>query len=149
MESINQAAREEALASLGIAKLHDRLERCRKQQQTLETREESLHRAMLATLRGVPVRSLRGESVYSLERDVAEAVKNRQVVHEDELLADTSRGQEILRLRKEKEHLLDTVWLATSPKQIKDLWQKVDDLLDDEQTALQRDALAIEPVEPA
>ena len=38
-------------------------------------------------------------------------------------------------------------WLATSPKQIKDLWKKVDDMLGGEQTELQREALAIEPVE--
>ena len=37
--------------------------------------------------------------------------------------------------------------LASSPRQIKTLWSKVADLLGDEQTQLQRDALAIEPVE--
>jgi len=39
------------------------------------------------------------------------------------------------------------VWLVSSPKQIKALWSKVADLLGDEQTQLQRDALAIDPVE--
>ena len=39
------------------------------------------------------------------------------------------------------------VWLATSPKQIKQLWSKVAELLGDQQTQLQRDALAIDPVD--
>lgn len=53
----------------------------------------------------------------------------------------------MLALRKEKEELLDTVWLATSGKQIKDLWQKVSDLLQQEPTPLQQDALAMkEPI---
>lgn len=38
------------------------------------------------------------------------------------------------------------MWLAASSKQIKELWGKVAELLGDEQTQLQRDALAIEPV---
>ena len=42
--------------------------------------------------------------------------------------------------------LLDTVWLATSGQQIKELWKKVADLLSEEQTPLQKEALAIQPV---
>ena len=57
--------------------------------------------------------------------------------------AEDALGQEILRLRREKENLLDTIWLATSPHQIRQLWQKVVELLGDEQTILQKEALAI------
>ena len=76
----------------------------------------------------------------------ATKIERRQTVHEDELLAEDARGQEILRLRQEKENLLDTVWLATSGQQIKELWKKVADLLSEEQTPLQKEALAIQPV---
>jgi hypothetical protein len=41
--------------------------------------------------------------------------------------------------------LLDTVWLAASTAQIKQLWTKVGELLGDEPTTLEREALAIEP----
>ena len=74
-------------------------------------------------------------------------INRRKSVHEDELLADCEIGRQILGLRQERDNLLDTVWLASSPKQIKELWTKVATLLGDEQTPLQRDALAIEPVE--
>ena len=50
----------------------------------------------------------------------------------------------MLRLRQEKDELLDVVWLATSGTEIRQLWQKVVELLGDEQTQLQIDALAIE-----
>lgn len=46
---------------------------------------------------------------------------------------------------KSKEDLLDTVWLATSGAQIKELWSKVPELLGDPQTQLQHEALAIKP----
>ncbi len=38
------------------------------------------------------------------------------------------------------------VWLATSGTEIRQLWRKVAELLGDEQTQLQKDALAIEAV---
>ena len=81
---------------------------------------------------------------YHSEMD--NAVKRRKAVHEDELLAESELGQQVLKLRGEREELLDVVWLATSPKQVKALWEKVAELLGDEQTQLQRDALAIEAV---
>ena len=37
------------------------------------------------------------------------------------------------------------VWFVASPNQIKQLWAKVSELLGDEPTRLEREALAIEP----
>jgi len=80
---------------------------------------------------------------YHANDEVKTAVLRRQKVHEDELLAECDTGREILRLREEKENLLDIVWLATSPSQLKTLWTKVSELLSTEPTQLERDALAI------
>ena len=62
------------------------------------------------------------------------------------MLAQSDLGREILKLSAERESLLDAIWLATSPRQVKDLWSKVAALLGDEPTQLERDALAIPPV---
>jgi hypothetical protein len=61
---------------------------------------------------------------------------------EEELLAETPLGQQILKLRAEKEALLDTVWLATSSSQIRDLWSRVSVVLGEEETPLQRQILS-------
>lgn len=145
---VQEAARKQALKSLGIDKLHERRERIQKQRKSLDARDEATERSMLAAVRGVPVRDIR-VSRYGTGEEIDSAVKKRQVPHEEQLLAKTKRGRDILRLRQEKDNLLDTVWLATSPKQIKDLWQQVDKMLGGEQTKLQRAALAIEPIDPA
>lgn len=147
MERINQAAREKALNSLGIDELQRRLDRIEHQKKLLDARREKARWEMAAKLRGVPVRQVPATSRYGIESEVSEAVSKRQAVHEQELLAETPRGREILTLRQEKDNLIDTVWLATSSKQVKDLWQEVDDMLGGEQTKLQREALAIEPAE--
>jgi hypothetical protein len=53
----------------------------------------------------------------------------------------------VLALRGEKDNLLDTVWLATSSSQIKELWEQVNALLEVTPTALEEKALKIAPVQ--
>ena len=72
-------------------------------------------------------------------------ITKRQAVHKDELLADHELGGQVLKLRAEKDRLLDTVWLACSSAQIKQLWSSVTRLLGDEPTELERDTLASPP----
>jgi hypothetical protein len=81
----------------------------------------------------------------ALPYEVAEAITRRQGTHQDQLLAEDPVGREIARLEAEKDRLLDTVWLACSPSQIGQLWARVGELLGDEATTLEREALAIEP----
>jgi len=147
MEQLKESARQRALDSLGISSLQQRLDRTQQQQSSLESKEQKTKREMLAKIRAVPLRQLSESGYYNIDAEVSEAVEKRQSIHEDELLAETPRGRNILTLRVEKENLLDTVWLATSSKQIKELWQKVDEMLGGQQSPLQREALAIEPVE--
>ena len=48
-------------------------------------------------------------------------------------------------MREEKDNLLDTVWLATSSSQIKELWEQANTLLAVKPTVLEQKALAISP----
>ena len=67
---------------------------------------------------------------------------------EADILAESDLGKQVLALRREKENLVDTVWLATSSSQIKELWEQVNALLELKPTALEEKALRIPPVEP-
>jgi len=146
-DRIQRDARQRALESLGLAEQQAELDESEHQKEALEKREMRLHKAMLAKVRGVEPDDVEGSYSYRYDNEVENAVKRRKAIHEEELLAESELGQQVLKLRQEKEDLLDTVWLAASTKQIKELWGKVAELLDDEQTQLQRDALAIAPVE--
>lgn len=53
----------------------------------------------------------------------------------------------MLTLHSEKDNLLDTVWLATSCSQIKELWEQVNVLLELKPGALEEKALKITPIE--
>ena len=147
LDRVKRQARERAMASLNLADLQVEIDEIERQEETLDKRKSLLNRTMLARVRSVPLETIDqhfSNSYYNNE--VENAIKSRQTIHEDTLLAESAVGKRILDLRSERENLLDTVWLAASSKQIKELWTKVAELLGDEQTQLQRDALAIEPV---
>ena len=92
---------------------------------------------MLAHVRGVPVDTINDHYYgHSHDHEIEKAVATRQEVHEEELLAESPRGQSILRLREERENLLDVVWLATSGADLRLLWSKVTALLGDQPTQL-------------
>ena len=138
-------ARARAIQSLGIAELMAEQEQIEQQQKTLENREEVVSRAVLARLRGTPSDTIDSYAVSRSEVEVNNAIKARQTVHDDELLLEHELGLQIVQLRLERENVLDTVFLATSPIQIRSLWEKVSDLLGDELSQLQREAMKITP----
>ncbi len=148
MDRIHRDARQRALQSLGLADWQAELDNIERQKEQLEKRSQQVLKAMLAHVRGVPAEDIEG-TCYGCyrEEEVKSAVANRQKVHEDELLGECDTGREVLRLRQEQEDLLDTVWLASSPSQLKTLWSKVNALLGTTPTQLERDALAIPAVD--
>jgi hypothetical protein len=51
--------------------------------------------------------------------EVESAITKRQTIHDEEILAIDQLGREALKLRIERERLLDVVWLATSSSQVR------------------------------
>jgi hypothetical protein len=145
MERVKHAARGRALTSLGLADFQAELDQIAVQKEALARRERRAQRAMLARVRGVEIDQI--EEVYygRHEVEVTTAINKRLVVHEEELLGEHEIGQQILKLRVEKDRLLDTVWLACSPSQVRELWTRIGKLLGDEPTAMEREALAVSP----
>jgi len=146
-DRIQRDARQRALESLGLAEMQTERDEIAKQKEALEKRERKIRRQMLAHVRGVPVDDVDDVHPYGCNAEVNGAINRRQDVCEDELLAECDRGKQILRLREEKENLLDTVWLATSSTQVKELWGKVTELLGSQPTQLESDALGIVPAD--
>jgi hypothetical protein len=154
-DRIAREAHAQALTSLGLAEAHAELESIKAEEITLARRKKQAQKAMIATLRSTPIDevtdsfSIRYGSELGLPNEVAEAITRRQSAHQEQMLADDPIGREIAKLEAEKDALLDTIWLAVSPAQIKQLWTRVGQLLGDEPTTLEREALAIEPAKEA
>jgi hypothetical protein len=143
---IAEAARAEALRSLGLTQLQQQIDTIEENEKRNTKQKEATYKQMIAIVIAKSVDDVPYHYYALRPNEVTVAIERRQAVHEDELLARDPQGQRILTLRREKEELLDTVWLATSGKQIKELWQSVAELLSDEPTELQTQALRIEPV---
>lgn len=141
LDRVHQQARQIALESLGLADTQRDLDAVRKDKEQLNQRECDLERQLLASIRGVPVNEVGG--TYGCDAEVSKAIRTRMECREEVLLLDSNPGRRIIELRREKENLLDTVWLANSSQQIKDLWTKVGELLQDEPTRLEREAIAL------
>ena len=150
-ERVKREAHARALQSLGLAGPYAELEAIQAEEEALAKRKERAQRTMIATLRGVPLDEvsdcfvLRYGCELPLPQEAAESIGRRSAAHEEQLLADDPVGLQIPRLDVERDRLLDVVWLASSSTQIRTLWSKVAELLGDEPTLLEREALAIEP----
>jgi hypothetical protein len=147
LDRVQAEARRRAVRSLGLAESQAELDAVVEERKALDRREKRAQKAMVARLRGLSAEEVADNATHSYQftQTVNAAVQKRQAVHEEELLADSPVGRDVLKLRAERENLLDVVWLASSPAQIKQLWAKVAALLGDEPSALEREALAIEP----
>jgi len=146
-DQIKRTARERALESLGLSDLQSELDEVVARRAELDERELQLQRGMLSRVRRVDVADV-DDCFYRahVQQEVERAIAKRAAIHEDELMAEDDVGRDVLRLRADKENLLDVVWLATSPRQIRELWSKVAELLGEAPSRLEREALAIEPI---
>ena len=132
-----------ALQSLGLASMQAELDAVAAQAKELRRRRRQALRAMLATVRRVPLDEVDEPPGRAAAVAVARAIRQRRAAHEEELLAEDELGRQILGLRREKEALRDTVWLAACPAAVQALWQRACALLGTEPTPLQRQALAL------
>ena len=149
---LGREAHAHALESLGLAGPYAELEAIQAEEAALARRKRRVQKQLVAAVRGVPIEdvsdnlSVRYGTELPLPVEVAAAIEKRQAAHLDALLADDEVGREVRRLEAEQDGLLDVVWLATSPAQLRTLWSKVADLLGEAPTRLEAEALAIEPI---
>jgi len=148
LEQVAKKAREKAYESLGINAQQRELESLKKQKEEIERRERRLKAEQRATINGTDIEEeLERGGYYHYEGEVDNAVKARAKALEADILAETDLGKQVLTLRGEKDNLLDTVWLATSPTQIKELWQQVNALLEMTPSVLEEKALKMAPMQ--
>ena len=146
MEKMRREANKRALESLGISKLKKEIETIDAEKASLDEKRQIVQTRILAVVRGVDAAVKERFGSHSDHFEVTAAIQRRQELTEKQVLAECDLGRRILKLKNEKDELLDTVWLATSPKQIKELWSTVCGILEHEPTQLQSEAICIEPM---
>ena len=147
LQRVKELSRDKAYESLGIQAQRQELHELEKQKADIDKREHRLEAEQLAVIKGTTVEEELNSSHYSYDNTVNNAITARAKALESEILAESDIGKQVLALREEKDNLLDTVWLATSSSQIKELWEQANTLLDVKPTALEQKALAIKPIQ--
>ena len=149
-ERVAREGRQKAYESLGIGAQQREVEALEKQKEEIERRERRLRAEQRSIINGTSVEAEleRGSYYGRTDQEVESAVTTRARALEADILGESELGQQVLSLRDEKDNLLDTVWLATSTSQIKELWEQVNTLLQIKPTALEEKALQIAPVQP-
>ena len=143
--SMKQEAEKRALKRLG-------LDDYMKQYGALEAQLKSLReqRDKLSDEIAKPFAAGREEGRYYRDHghDLIRTVINKEVAEaQKKILQESEVGRKILRLEREREELTDTIWLATSPVQIRSLWKDFTALVTEEPTELQTQAMTYDPVE--
>ncbi|MES2659511.1 MAG: hypothetical protein V4689_12910 [Verrucomicrobiota bacterium] len=120
---IAEQSRTQAIAQSQLTKEFSRLA-------TIEETESAMSREKEALLAKIHTKLIgKSDSYYAFRSRIDSRIAELQRDIEDELLIESEVGREIATLSAEKENLLDTVWLATSSRQVTELWQKVLNLL--------------------
>ena len=144
-ERLEKQASEEAQTALGIRELVNRDEQIRSEQTRLEEESAELRRRIVSVATNVPLSSL--GSKHCSRWDWEHVLDKRAAVERQRLMEASSLGRKILALQKEQEELVDTIFLATSAREVKTLWQRVTELLSSTNTPLQKAALATDVTE--
>ena len=149
LKRVREKARRQAVKSLGLDELIEVRERIASEIERLEKSRKDITKQIIAKFRNCKISEVE-LPYYAANRisdDVTSAIEAATSPREEKLLSQDPLGRKVLELQRKKEELLDTVWLATSSSQIKAIWSEVGELLNQQQTQLQADALQIAPVD--
>lgn len=133
---IENQAKQLISEQLGVAENLQRLKQAEEEQKRLGEEQSNLICSTYEILT-----SERRSHHYNIRHDVDHILAPHIQRKQRELLQSSELGREIAKLEAEKENLLDTIWLATSPRQMTEMWSKVLKLIGEEVTDFQREVL--------
>ena len=128
MEAIQIKAKAMALESLGITELRAEVEKIDAERNRLEFERVTAFKRLVAVVRGVDIEDIHG-NCWNATHEVTSAIERRKKAIEKQLLASHEVGRRILKLRRERDALLDKAMLTTTLDEIRTLWGSVTDVL--------------------
>lgn len=138
IRAIEGRARKEAIRTMGITKALDDLDVFARQIAALQSKLDALE---LRTHKKIDPDNTSSYNVRNqIDRLVDEAARTRR----DDIVARTTWGRDIKRLEEEQLGIKTALLLATSGRQVKELWQRFTNIIGDEsQTDLEIAGLEI------
>lgn len=145
LKKVAEQAQEKAIERLGLTNNQRRQADIERKIALLNSENEQLKQTALAAVGGLAEEGDRSAYPWRIQARFEAGLKTMTETQERLIMSGDELGREVLKLRSEQEQLLDTIWLATSTKQIRELWQSVSELIGEEPTKLRASALTLEP----
>lgn len=131
------AAKLAAAMELGV---HSDIESIRAMEQKIEKLQNDTKKHLLQVIEKISGKQL---NPYYAQMDRVDTELKPHIERSmNNLLATDPRGQEVIKLDAEREQLLDTIWLATSSHQVRDMWAQVLKLLGEDSSDFQKEVIA-------
>lgn len=131
LTGLNAQARAAACAQLGIEAEMEQLDQLNRRKAALDKQVNAAELAVYDRVKHIE------HYGYTNRMERIEQILRRvQKPLEDTLLHETPLGQQIAALTAEQSHLDETVWAATSPKQVSEIFRALNTVLDERPTAL-------------
>ncbi len=131
------AAKLTAATELGI---HSDIEAIRAMEQKIEKLQNDSKKHLLQVIEKISGKQLNPYYAQMDRVDTELKPHIERCLHK--LLTNDPRGQEVIKLESEREQLLDTIWLATSSRQVRDMWTQVLKLLGEDSSEFQKEVIA-------
>ena len=151
LDRIRAKAENHVCEQFGIAELKAKRDACLERIEKLNE-ETSRLEGECHELRDTRLHKLSGKQggtkkygVYRADSEVTRLMGEEQKKVSAQLMAEDELGRRILELQHEEEEMLDTIWLATTSKQLQSLWITLTDVLNQPLTSFQRELLRIKP----
>jgi len=144
LKNVAELARSKAIESIGLVENERQQAELERTVEQSNAELERLKIAFGAAITGLSVEAIVAKGIWRTKELIDSEFRTLTIQQERLIMQGDELGREILKLRDEQEQLLDTVWLATSSIQIRQLWQSVHELLADQPTALQTTAMNTE-----
>jgi len=139
LEAMAEMAREQAIKDLELVEYVQRNDDLTATQERLKKAQEKLQKDT--------AEKLELKDNWRREEQIEDRIEKATGVVKGKMMADNDVGKEILRLQAEQEHMLETVWVATSSAQVKELFMKVNSVLNESPTGLGEMAQGIAPTD--
>lgn len=121
-----------------LAELEQLKELSKQAEKRVEAKSAEIHRKVLGeTWTELPYR--RNDDISRIDSTVDSRVKTKF----QDLAATTAVGAEVQKLQKEREQILEAVWITTAPSELRKLWAHLKSIVGDDQTELETVAASI------
>lgn len=114
---------------LGVAEELSEAQKLERQAEELSQQSRKIREEVYRKLKGLSPECY--VNIFQVGSSIQHILEQNAKLERRRVLEESELGRKVLELELKRETLVDSVWLATAPKQISDLWDSIESLTDE------------------